>query len=141
MPFISKKTFHGFGNAIEYLGRYTHRVAISNNRILSVTKTEVIFSARGKENPVTPKRQVTLSAAESFIRRFLMHVLPSGFQKIRYYGFLNNRMKSRNLKTIFRIQGGQRFSSALHGLIYSRTAQKQYGVLTCPSVRNAAVPL
>ena len=105
-PYI-KETFNGFGNAIEYLGRYTHRVAISNNRILSVTETEVTFSARGKK-PGDPKREITISH-EEFIRRFLMHVLPAGFQKIRYYGFLNNRMKSRNLKVIFRIQGGQRF--------------------------------
>lgn len=112
-PYI-KETFNGFGNAIEYLGRYTHRIAISNNRILSVSKTEVTFSARGKK-PGEPKRQITLSHIE-FIRRFLMHVLPSGFQKIRYYGFLNNRMKSRNLKLIFRIQGSQRFRQRYAGL-------------------------
>ncbi|OUN67744.1 IS91 family transposase, partial [Drancourtella sp. An57] len=104
----------GFGNAIEYLGRYTHRIAISNNRILSVSETEVTFSARGKK-PGEPKRQITLSHKE-FIRRFLMHVLPSGFQKIRYYGFLNNRMKSRNLKLIFRIQGRQRFRQRYAGM-------------------------
>ena len=112
-PYI-KETFNGFGNAIEYLGRYTHRVAISNNRILSVTETEVTFSARGKK-PGDPKREITISH-EEFIRRFLMHVLPAGFQKIRYYGFLNNRMKSRNLKIIFRIQGGQRFRKRYAGL-------------------------
>ena len=112
-PYI-KETFNGFGNAIEYLGRYTHRVAISNNRILSVTETEVTFSARGKK-PGDPKREITISHKE-FIRRFLMHVLPAGFQKIRYYGFLNNRMKSRNLKVIFRIQGGQRFRKRYAGL-------------------------
>lgn len=112
-PYI-KETFNGFGNAIEYLGRYTHRIAISNNRILSVTETEVTFSARGKKSG-DPKRQVTLSH-EEFIRRFLMHVLPAGFQKIRYYGFLNNRMKSRNLKLIFRIQGCQRFRQRYTGL-------------------------
>ena len=112
-PYI-KETFNGFGNAIEYLGRYTHRVAISNNRILSVTETEVTFSARGKK-PGDPKREITISH-EEFIRRFLMHVLPTGFQKIRYYGFLNNRMKSRNLKIIFRIQGGQRFRKRYAGL-------------------------
>ena len=61
-PYI-KKTFHGFGNAIEYLGRYTHRVAISNNRILSVTKTEVI-SLQGERNPVTQNGR-SPSAAES----------------------------------------------------------------------------
>ena len=112
-PYI-KETFNGFGNAIEYLGRYTHRVAISNNRILSVTETEVTFSARGKK-PGDPKREITISH-EEFIRRFLMHVLPAGFQKIRYYGFLNNRMKSRNLKVVFRIQGGQRFRKRYAGL-------------------------
>ena len=112
-PYI-KETFNGFGNAIEYLGRYTHRVAISNNRILSVTETEVTFSARGKK-PGDPKREITISH-EEFICRFLMHVLPAGFQKIRYYGFLNNRMKSRNLKVIFRIQGGQRFRKRYAGL-------------------------
>ncbi len=102
-----KETFNGFGNAIEYLGRYTHRIAISNSRILSITEDKVTFSARGKR-PGEPERAITLENTE-FIRRFLMHVLPSGFQKIRYYGFLNNRMKSKNLKLIFTLQGHQRF--------------------------------
>ena len=112
-PYI-KETFNGFGNAIEYLGRYPHRVAIPNNRILSVTETEPPFPAGGKK-PGDPNREITISH-EKFIRRFLMHVLPAGFQKIRYYGFLNNRMKSRNLKIIFRIQGGQRFRQRYAGL-------------------------
>ena len=107
-PFI-KETFNGFGNAIEYLGRYTHKIAISNSRLLSVTETHVSFSARARK-PGDPRRVIVL-AHEEFIRRFLMHVLPSGFQKIRYYGFLNNRMKSKNLKLICRIQGHQRFKS------------------------------
>ena len=88
-----KETFNGFGNAIEYLGRYTHKIAISNSRILSVTETETSFTARGRL-PGEPCRTVTLKN-EEFIRRFLIHVLPSGFQKIRYYGFRNNRMKSK----------------------------------------------
>lgn len=107
-PYI-KETFNGFGNAIEYLGRYTHKVAISDSRILSVTDTETTFSARGKK-PGEPCRTVILKNTE-FIRRFLMHVLPPGFQKIRYYGFLNNRYKSRNLKLIFALQGHQRFQA------------------------------
>ena len=112
-PYI-KETFNGFGNAIEYLGRYTHRIAISNSRILSVTETEVTFSARGKI-PSDPKRTITLKNVE-FIRRYLMHVLPSGFQKIRYYGFLNNRMKIQNLKIIFKLQGTQRFHQRYAGM-------------------------
>lgn len=107
-PFI-KETFNGFGNAIEYLGRYTHKIAISNSRILSVTESETTFSARGRK-PGESKREITLDNKE-FIRRFLMHVLPCGFQKIRYYGFLNNRMKSKNLKLIFKLQGYQQFKS------------------------------
>lgn len=105
-PYI-KETFNGFGNAIEYLGRYTHKIAISNNRILSVDEQQTTFSARGKK-PGEPRRTITLDNTE-FIRRYLMHVLPSGFQKIRYYGFLNNRGKSKNLKLIFTLQGHQRF--------------------------------
>lgn len=112
-PYI-KETFNGFGNAIEYLGRYTHKIAVSNSRILSVTDTQVTFSARGRR-PGEPKRRITLGHME-FIRRFLMHVLPSGFQKIRYYGFLNNRYKGKNLKLIFSLQGGQRFRSRYTGM-------------------------
>lgn len=112
-PYI-KETFHGFGNAIEYLGRYTHKIAISNSRILSVSETETVFSARGKK-PGGPKRQITVRNQE-FIRRFLLHVLPDGFQKIRYYGFLNNRMKGHNLKLIFTLQGHQKFKMRYQNL-------------------------
>lgn len=112
-PYI-KETFNGFGNAIEYLGRYTHKVAISNSRILSTDEQKVTFSARAK-NPGEPRRTITLSNTE-FIRRYLMHVLPSGFQKIRYYGFLNNRYKAGNLKLIFTLQGHQRFRERYAGL-------------------------
>ncbi|MEI3220203.1 MAG: transposase [Lachnoclostridium sp.] len=79
--------------------------------MLSVSDDTVTFSARGK-NPGEPKRQITLDHTE-FIRRYLMHVLPSGFQKIRYYGFLNNRYKTINLKLIFnfKLQGHQRFKA------------------------------
>lgn len=137
-PYI-KETFNGFGNAIEYLGRYTHRIAISNNRILSVTETEVTFSARGRK-PGDPKRQITLSHGE-FIRRFLMHVLPAGFQKIRYYGFLNNRMKSRNLKRIFRIQGGQRFRQRYTGLSMAELLKAVWNIdlAVCPECGCAAM--
>lgn len=112
-PYI-KETFNGFGNAIEYLGRYTHKIAISNSRILSVDEEQVTFSARGK-HPGEPRRNITLSNTE-FIRRYLMHVLPPGFQKIRYYGFLNNRYKTQNLKLIFSLQGHQCFREKYCGL-------------------------
>jgi hypothetical protein len=99
IPFI-KETFNGQGNAIEYLGRYTHRIAISNGRIINITDTHVTFKA--KDYRTGQNREVTLTGVE-FIRRFLMHVLPKGFVKIRNCGFLANCIKMRSLK-IIRIQ-------------------------------------
>lgn len=124
-PFI-KETFNGFGNAIEYLGRYTHKIAISNSRILSVTESETTFSARGY-SPGETRREIPLENKE-FIHRFLMHVLPPGFQKIRYYGLLNNRMKSKNLKLIFRLQGYQRFKRRYADLSLAELLKAVWGV-------------
>ncbi len=81
---------------VEYLGRYTHRVAISNSRILSAADGKVTFKWRDYKDGNRWKIMV-LSAAE-FIRRFLLHVLPKGFMKIRHYGILGNRDKARRLK-------------------------------------------
>lgn len=106
-PYI-KETFNGFGNAIDYLGRYTHRIAITNARIKSVTHTHVTFYAKDYRTGKT--EDVTISCCE-FIRRFMQHVLPSGFQKIRYFGLLCNRNKKRNLKIVFELQGHQKFKS------------------------------
>lgn len=130
-PYI-KETFNGFGNAIEYLGRYTHKIAISNSRILSVTENEVTFSARGKK-PGELKRQITLKHTE-FIRRYLMHVLPPGFQKIRYYGFLNNRMKSTNLRIIFTLQGHQRFKQRFTDMTIAELLKAvwNFDICICP---------
>ena len=127
-PYI-KETFNGFGNAIEYLGRYTHKVAISNSRILSVDAEKVTFSARGRKAG-EPRRTITLDNTE-FIRRYLMHVLPSGFQKIRYYGFLNNRGKSKNLTLIFTLQGHQRFRARYTGLSIAELIKTVWKVDIC----------
>lgn len=129
-PYI-KETFNGFGNAIEYLGRYTHRVAITNTRIQSVTKSQVTFSARDYKSGET--KAITLENVE-FIRRFLMHVLPSGFQKIRYYGFLNNRTKTGNLKIIFKLQGYQKFKQRYIGLSIAELLKEvwNYDIHICP---------
>lgn len=137
-PYI-KETFNGFGNAIEYLGRYTHKIAISNSRILSVSEDKVTFSARGKK-PGDPKCQITLDNTE-FIRRYLMHVLPSGFQKIRYYGFLNNRMKHKNLKVIFKLQNGQRFKQRFAGLTMAELLKAvwKFDIYLCPECGQPAM--
>lgn len=137
-PYI-KETFNGFGNAIEYLGRYTHKTAISNSRILYLTEDMVTFSARGKK-PGGPKRRITLEHTE-FIRRYLMHVLPSGFQKIRYYGFLNNRMKYKNLKLIFKLQNGQRFKQRFAGMGMAELLKAvwKFDIRLCPECGHPAM--
>ncbi len=103
-PFV-KETFNGFGNAIDYLGRYTHKIAISNSRIIHVTQSHVTFWYRDRRDG-NKRKKMTLENSE-FIRRFLLHVLPKGFQKIRYFGLLNSRFKRRNLRLVFQIQGKQ----------------------------------
>ncbi|MCK5641974.1 MAG: IS91 family transposase [Gammaproteobacteria bacterium] len=87
----SKQPFGGPEQVLEYLGRYTHRVAITNNRILSIEDGRVTFNYcdRSDENKV---KELTVKAKE-FIRRYLLHILPPGFMKIRYYGFLAHANK------------------------------------------------
>lgn len=107
-PYI-KETFNGNGNAISYLGRYTHRVAISNGRITDMTDDTVSFWYKDYKDH-SSRKEMTLSHDE-FIRRFLMHVLPKRFQKIRYFGFLSNGSKARKLRLLFELQGHQQFTA------------------------------
>ncbi len=83
---------------LDYLGRYTHRVAISDHRILDLREDRVTFAWRDRADANAPK-VMTLSCTE-FIGRFLLHVLPSGFQKVRAYGFLAPRYKAGTLAAI-----------------------------------------
>jgi len=87
----AKQPFGGPEQVLEYLGRYTHRVAITNNRISAIDNGGVRFSYRDRSDDNTQK-ELTISTHE-FIRRFLLHVLPRGFTKIRYYGFLAHANK------------------------------------------------
>ena len=95
-----KTTFNGNGNAIEYLARYTFKTAISNGRILQYDGRSVTFRTTNRETQ--QKVDVTLQA-EEFIRRFLTHVLPHGFSRVRYSGFLSNSQKLKRLDAIFRL--------------------------------------
>jgi len=85
----AKPPFGGPQQVLQYLARYTHRVAISNGRLLSLENSRVRFRWRDSQDHNQIK-EMTLEAVE-FIRRFLLHVLPSGFVKIRHFGFLSNR--------------------------------------------------
>lgn len=95
---FSKQPFAGPQQVLDYLGRYTHRVAISNHRIVHVDDASVTFSYRDRQDNDTLK-EMTLKPDE-FIRRFLLHVLPQGFMRIRSFGFLANRAKKKNLARI-----------------------------------------
>jgi hypothetical protein len=85
----AKPPFGGPQQVLDYLGRYTHRVAISNNRLLRITEQTVSF--RWKDYRNHRRKGVMQLSGEEFCRRFLLHVLPEGLQRIRHYGLLGNR--------------------------------------------------
>jgi hypothetical protein len=94
----AKRPFGNEKSVIEYLGRYTHKIAISNHRLLSIDEKGVTFSykdykAKGE------KKTMTLSK-EEFVRRFAQHILPKRFVKIRHYGFLSSTWKRQKLKVL-----------------------------------------
>ena len=91
----SKPAFAGPKVVLDYIGRYTHRIAISNHRIIDVADGQVTFSYRDRRDGDT-RKVMTLSANE-FIRRFLLHVVPASFKRIRHFGLLANRSKQKNL--------------------------------------------
>jgi len=91
----AKKPFGSPQTVLDYLGRYTHRVALSNDRILKIENGKVLLSYRDRKEG-DQKKIITLDAHE-FIRRFLLHVLPDGFMRIRHFGFLANRSKKQAL--------------------------------------------
>ena len=94
----AKPPWKGPDYALKYLARYTHRVAIANSRLQSIDNGQVTFSYKDYRHGHR-QRTLTLSATE-FIRRFMMHVLPNGFVRIRYYGFLANAHRQQQLSKI-----------------------------------------
>ncbi len=90
-----KPPFDGPARVLKYLGRYTHRIAISSSRLVSMDDQQVTFRYKDRANG-NVKRALTLDGAE-FLRRFLLHVLPKGFMKIRYYGFLANTLRKASI--------------------------------------------
>jgi len=91
----AKPPFAGPQQVLDYVGRYTHRIAISDSRLLDIDDGQVRFRYKNYRDNNSQKT-MTLPAGE-FIRRFLLHVLPTGFHRIRYYGFLGNRHRTEKL--------------------------------------------
>lgn len=125
-----KETFKGAENVINYLGRYTHNIAISNSRILKVDAELVTFRIKDYKNGKPGK--MSLKPVE-FIRRFLMHVLPKRFVRIRHYGLLSSRHKRKKMTLVRKLVGGTCFKPRFKGLSTLGILKKLYSIdpLTC----------
>jgi hypothetical protein len=102
----SKKPFGGPEHVLRYLGAYTHRVAISNCRLVALSEDNVTF--RWRDSAHGNKKRLMTLAVDEFLRRFLLHLLPPGFVRIRNFGFLANRSRAALLPLCFRLLGGSR---------------------------------
>ena len=94
----AKSPFGSVSSVIEYLGRYTHKTAITRHRIAGITEHSVTFNYKDYADN-SRQKQMTLSKQE-FLRRFELHFLPRGFVKIRHYGFLQNHGKAQRLNAV-----------------------------------------
>src|SRR5262245_20503806 len=99
----AKRPFGSPQTVLDYLGRYTHRVALSNDRILSAQNGQVTFTYRDRKDKDRLKSMPL--GAQEFIRRFLLHVIPDGFVRIRHFGFLANRAKKHALPQCQKLLG------------------------------------
>jgi hypothetical protein len=132
-----RRPFSGPAAILKYLGRYTHRVAISNSRIVSISGGSVVFKPKHKDKDGA-RKPIALSGVE-FVRRFLMHVLPKGFVKIRHYGILSNRNRDtklelckklmRNSKSVSSECTAERFMSKIDALI--KLIQRDFTICPC----------
>jgi hypothetical protein len=99
----SKRPFGGAEHALCYLGQYTHRVAISNHRLVSLADDQVTF--RWRDSAHNNEHKLMTLSLDEFLGRFLLHTLPKGFVRIRHFGFLANRRRTTLLPLCFRLLG------------------------------------
>ena len=99
----AKRPFGGPEYVLQYLGRYTHRVAISNHRLVSFTEGKVTF--RWRDSAHNNEQKLMTLSLDPFLRRFLLHLLPKGFVRIRNFGFLANRRRATLLPLCFQLLG------------------------------------
>ena len=127
-----KCPFKASNSVISYLGRYTHRVAIANHRILSVKDTVVSFKWRDYRDG--KKEKVMTLSVDEFIRRFLLHILPPRFTKIRHYGFLSSAAKKKKLTLCKLLTGAKITTKAPEKLSYVELMQVLTGrdITLCP---------
>src|SRR5512136_913462 len=108
-----KPPFDGVKGVLQYLGRYTHRIAISNNRILHLRNGEVSFLWRDYADQ--NRQKIMTLKADEFIRRFLLHVLPSRYVRIRHFGLLANRKRKANIALCRKILGDDKTATKQNG--------------------------
>lgn len=135
----TKRTFEGPLAVMKYLGRYTHRIAISNQRIFSIDtdKNTVAFGVKDYKNN-NQNKTLTMKTTE-FIRRFLMHILPKGFVKIRHYGILANRNRKTKLALCRRLTKSPHYKPKFEGLDTQQILSIILGkdVTKCPGCKKA----
>jgi hypothetical protein len=105
-----KPPFGGPDYVLHYLGRYTHRVAISNHRLVSFSDGQVTF--RWRDSAQNNEQKLLTLSLDEFLRRFLLHILPQGFVRIRHFGLLANRRRATTLPLCFRLLGSPQESNA-----------------------------
>lgn len=134
----AKRTFSGPLAVIKYLGNYTHRIAISDSRIIQATEKKVTIAV--KNRAAGTRQEVTLSDVE-FIRRFLLHVLPKGFVKVRHYGILASRCKKSCLAKCRHLTGSMRYVPKYQGLSAIQVASRLAGrdLTRCPSCHEGTM--
>ena len=123
----AKRPFGGPEYVLQYLGRYTHRVAISNHRLLSFVEGKVTF--RWRDSAHNNEQKLMTLSLDEFLRRFLLHLLPKGFVRIRNFGFLANRRRSALLSLCFHLLGATQESPAEEHASYTEDAP---GLYRCP---------
>lgn len=132
----AKKPFLGPEQVINYLGSYTHRIAISNYRLVKVENEVVTFKVRDNDNP--GKSKLMSLHVKEFMRRFLLHVLPKGFVKIRHFGILGNRYRKEKIKLIRELENIIESLCLKESLNWSELLKKVTGVdiHQCPNCNS-----
>ena len=118
----AKRTFAGPEQLLAYLARYTHRVAITNNRLLELDETHVKFRWKKAQQRGGLKRKVMRIEIAEFTRRFLLHVLPNGFHRIRHYGLLANGHRANKLalsRSLLAVPLRRKISATIMGTIHA----------------------
>lgn len=135
----TKQPFAGPKQVIEYLGRYVHRVAISNSRLVSIAGEDVLFKYRDRKDGNQEK--VERLPVTEFLRRFMLHSLPKGFQRIRYHGFLASRSKNKNIARIYESLELKRIQVEACEITAREFILKRYGtdITQCPQCNGGTL--